>query len=57
LLEVLNDPSQPPGRRIRAAIAAAPYVHPRVVPLVLSKKEAAAEAARTVGHGDWQGDL
>jgi hypothetical protein len=57
LLSVLNDPSQPPGRRIRCAIAAAPFVHPRIVPLQMGKKEATAAAARTVGLGDWQGDL
>lgn len=53
----MNDVSQPPGRRIRAAIAAAPYVHPRVVPLQLGKKAQAAEDARTAGGGHWGQDL
>src|SRR4051812_36526636 len=55
LLAVVNDPSQPPGRRIRCAIAAAPYVHARVEPLRLGKKELAAELARTAGRGEWEG--
>jgi hypothetical protein len=55
LLSVLNDPSQPPGRRIRCAVAALPFCHARIVPL--GKKEAAAEAARGAGRGDWEGLL
>lgn len=31
LLSVMNDPSQPARRRDKCAIAAAPYIHPRVV--------------------------
>jgi hypothetical protein len=30
LLNIMRDPSQPADRRDRAAVAAAPYVHPRL---------------------------
>jgi hypothetical protein len=54
LVDLVNDPTADPARRDRAAIAAAPYLHPR--PMATGKKAAQAEAARNVGGDDVWGD-
>lgn len=56
LLRVVNDASASEARRDRAAIAAAPYCHPR--PLAVGKKQREARAAKDAGvHSEWGGDL
>jgi len=58
MLAVMNDPEADPARRDRAAIAAAPFVHPRIADNRFGKKDAAAEAAENAGDGsDWANDL
>jgi phage terminase small subunit len=54
MLGVLNDPGAAPNRKDRMAIAAAPYVHPRVAEV--GKKATQAEAARNAGGDDVWGD-
>jgi hypothetical protein len=55
MLAVLNDADVDPNRRDRMAIAAAPYVHPKVEPVNQGKKERAQEAATTAERGtDWE---
>lgn len=50
MLAVVNDPDADPARRDRMAIAAAPFVHPRIEPVGVGKKEqkrlAAEQAAK-----------
>ena len=56
LLYVVNDLSASEARRDRAAIASAPYVHPR--PLAVGKKQREAEAAGKAGaDSQWADDL
>jgi phage terminase small subunit len=56
LLHVVNDPSASEARRDKAAIAAAPYCHPR--PLAVGKKQRAASEAKAAGTGtEWGSDL
>src|SRR5262245_45145770 len=56
LLRAVNDPTASEARRDRAAIAAAPYVHPR--PLAEGKKQRQARAAKAAGGGTaWGSDL
>ena len=56
LLAVVNDETATPARRDRAAIAAAPYVHPRAEPI--PKKAQRQAAAATAGLGtEWAQDL
>lgn len=51
LLHVVNDPSASEARRDRAAIASAPYIHPR--PLAVGKKQRKV-GGRPVGRrGHW----
>jgi hypothetical protein len=58
MLGVLNDPEADQARRDRMAIAAAPFVHPRVADNRFGKKDALAEAAETAGeNSDWGDDL
>jgi hypothetical protein len=58
MLGVLNDPEADHARRDRMAIAAAPFVHPRVADNRFGKKDALAEAAETAGDdSDWGDDL
>jgi hypothetical protein len=59
MLRVINDPSAAQTRRDRLAVAAAPYVHPRPMPVRASKKAAQAKAAREAGGRGtaWAGDL
>lgn len=45
MLAVMNDPAAELYRRDRMAIAAAPFVHPRVIDAVKGKKKLAAEKA------------
>ena len=49
MLAVMNDPGQPPNRRDRMAIAAAPFMHPRAGEA--GKKEEQAERAKRAGAG------
>jgi len=49
MLAVMNDPQQPPNRRDRMAIAAAPFIHPRAGEQ--GKKEEKAEAAKRAAGG------
>ncbi len=51
MLRVINDPSAPPERRDRMAIAAAPFVHPRATDTAKGKKELQAERAKAVASG------
>ena len=53
MLAVMNDPDADPVRRDRMAIAAAPYVHPKVEER--GNKETAAEVATTVWSRDRMG--
>jgi phage terminase small subunit len=58
MLRVINDPSAAQTRRDRLAVAAAPYLHPRPMPVRVSKKATAAKAAEMAGKGsDWGDDL
>ena len=54
LLAVMRDPSADPARRDRAAIAAAPYCHPRAAET--GKKARKAEEAKRASAA-WNGDL
>jgi len=48
----MNDATVDPVRRDRAAVAAAPYLHPRVTNETMAGKKAQAEAAaRTIDVG------
>lgn len=49
MLQVMNDPEADPGRRDRMAVAAAPYMHPKVGEG--GKKEQRSAAAKTAGAG------
>jgi|SRR5688572_4592780 phage terminase small subunit len=49
MLAVMNDTQQPPNRRDRMAIAAAPFMHPRAGEA--GKKEEQAERAKRAGAG------
>jgi phage terminase small subunit len=49
MLAVMNDPGQPPNRRDRMAIAAAPFIHARAGEK--GKKEEDAEKAKRAGAG------
>ncbi|MCU0943548.1 MAG: hypothetical protein MUE35_13480 [Hydrogenophaga sp.] len=51
LLSVMRDPKADPVRRDRAAIAAAPFLHPRKEPVGQGKKEAAEAAAKRAATG------
>jgi hypothetical protein len=56
LLRVVNDPTASDSRRDRAAVAAAPYVHPR--PMATGKKQRQAKEAKEAGMGtEWGDDL
>jgi len=58
MLAVINDPSAAQTRRDRLAVAAAPYCHARPMPVRVSKKAAAAKAAKQAGAGtEWEGDF
>jgi hypothetical protein len=58
MLTVMRDPQADPMRRDRLAIAAAPYVHPRVEPKSRGKKQRAEDAAKTAAVGtEWGNDL
>jgi len=58
MLTVMRDPQADPMRRDRLAIAAAPYVHPRVEPTSRGKKKRAEDAAKTAAVGtEWGNDL
>jgi hypothetical protein len=50
MLDVLNDASAAPARRDRMAIAAAPFVHPRM-PDVIGKKDSKQAAAAAASAG------
>lgn len=49
MLQVMNDPEADAGRRDRMAVAAAPYMHPKVGEG--GKKEQRSAAAKTAGAG------
>ncbi len=49
MLAIMRDPEIPLDTRVRVAVAAAPFVHPRAE--APSKKEDAREAAGRVGKG------
>ena len=51
MLRVMNDPGAEPERRDRMAIAAAPFMHPRVTEAAKGKKELQAERAKAVASG------
>lgn len=51
LLSVLNDPTAHKDQRFRAAIAAAPYVHPKAEGEVKGVKEKRQEAAKAAAGG------
>jgi hypothetical protein len=58
MLDVMNDPNVPEARRDRMANAAAPYCHPRLIPVKPGKKHAQTAAAKTAGIGTpWAKDL
>jgi hypothetical protein len=58
MLSVIRDPMASPSRRDRLAVAAAPYCHPRPMPVRVSKKAQQAKAAEMAGKGsDWGDDL
>ena len=58
MLTVMNDPEADQARRDRMAVAAAPFMHPRVADNRFGKKDAATEAAETAGEAtDWGDDL
>jgi hypothetical protein len=58
MLDVMNDVDQPPDRRDRMAVAAAPYVHPKAADQKLGKKEVAEKEARSAGlDPEWGDDL
>ena len=56
LLQRINDASVPSDVRDALAIACLPFAHPRAG-YGVSKKEAAARAAREAGGGEWGDDL
>lgn len=49
MLSVMNDPGADQGRRDRMAVAAAPYLHPKIAEG--GKKEQKNSAAKTAGAG------
>ena len=49
MLAVMNDPSADAARRDRMAVAAAPYLHPKVAEA--GKKQQRSAAAKTAGAG------
>lgn len=51
MLSVMNDPSAEAERRDRMAIAAAPYRHPRLDRVTQSKKDEAAQDAKSAAVG------
>jgi hypothetical protein len=58
MLDVMNDADQPPDRRDRMAVAAAPYVHPKAADQKLGEKEVAEKEARSAGlDPEWGDDL
>ena len=55
MLQVMNDPRAPPERRDRMAIAAAPFVHPRVTEAAKGKKAMQQLEAHTAHAGSgWE---
>jgi hypothetical protein len=54
MLDVMNDQAVSVTRRDRMAIAAAPFMHPRVERTVLGKKVAVAEAADDAAVGMYE---
>jgi hypothetical protein len=58
MLDVMNDTDQPPDRRDRMAVAAAPYVHAKAADQKLGKKEVAEKEAQSAGlDPEWGDDL
>lgn len=51
LLTLMRDQKIPPQIRFQAAVAAAPYCHPKLDKAAQSKKEEAAQAAKDAGAG------
>jgi hypothetical protein len=58
MLNVLRDPTADPLRRDRMAIAAAPYIHPRISDRRITMKEQRAAAAKKASaNSEWEADL
>jgi hypothetical protein len=58
LLSVIRDETADKDRRDRMAIAAAPYCHPRLIPVKPGKKQRVIAEAATAGIGtQWARDL
>jgi hypothetical protein len=56
MLDVMNNPAEPPARRDKMAVAAAPYCHQRAE--LLPKKVRQAAEAKKAGKGtEWGSDL
>ena len=55
MLSVMNDIRADPARRDRMAIAAAPYLHPKIAENRLGKRQLELEAARHAAEGtEWE---
>ncbi len=52
MLAVMSDPNADPLRRDKMAIAAAPFMHPRVADARYGKKDAERDRAEAVGKRD-----
>lgn len=51
MLQVMRDLSEAKADRMRMAVAAAPFVHPRAGEVKPGKKDVQADAAKTAGKG------
>ncbi len=55
MIATMNDPRADPARRDRMAIAAAPYLHPKIAENRLGKRELTLQAARDAAEGtEWE---
>jgi hypothetical protein len=57
MLRTMNDPDVDPVRRDRMAIAAAPFMHPRMYENRIPKKEALRAEAEKAADGIWADEL
>lgn len=53
-MEMINDPEAPMADRVRLAIAAMPFQHPKLEPRTQGKKDEKAEAAKAAGSGKFK---